>query len=126
MKRLFFIPLVFLFSLSLPAQHIDCSKVKEMTTGQCTTYYAANKIKEIRSYKDGAFDGEWRTYSAKGKLTAIANYKAGKKHGEWTIWDDNEVQRYRMFYKNGEKTGLWIRWDENGKEISKKDYSVTP
>jgi len=126
MNRLFSISLALLFSLALSAQHVDCNKVKEITNGQCTTYYALNKMKEVRSYKDGVFDGEWRTYNEKGLLTAVASYKAGKKHGEWTIWDDKGVKRYQMFYKDGEKTGLWIRWDEGGKEISRKDYSAAP
>ena len=85
-------------------------------------YYSNAKIKEVRSYLNGVFNGIWRSYSEQGVLMAQAEYLNGMKHGLWRIWDEQGTLRYEMQYDRGKKTGNWSMWDESGKLISERKY----
>ncbi len=90
--------------------------------GPYVVYFRNARIKEVRSYHNGIFNGIWRSYNESGMLKEQAEYLDGKKHGLWMVWDDNGIKRYEMQYSKGKKVGTWYMWDEKGKLISEKSY----
>ena len=82
-------------------------------SGDISTHFANDHLREVVSFRDGLPDGNWETYYETGAVKISGNFSKGKRTGEW-VESTPEGEIYRKIqYKENQYHGD-VRYYVNG------------
>jgi len=73
------------------------------------------KIKEVRNYKRGKFNGDFITYLENGNIYSTKKYKMDKYDGLKTQFHRDGTKEIEEEYNNGVRIGTYKCWNQKGK-----------
>jgi antitoxin component YwqK of YwqJK toxin-antitoxin module len=128
-----FLNLLFLLSLNLSAQDIDCSRINKIDgkyyideyeilfTGTCVSYYENGIVSFRASYMLGEPYGlfDWWYDNGQKSKEITYTYINGKSfiNGKSYVWFSNGQLMIKEKFKNGLRDGEWFEYDSSGKQI---------
>ena len=116
----------------------------EAFTGNAIVYHENGKIKTLRGFKDGKYNGFWTEWYDNGNRKFQGDRIDNKGHGvtKWWYengqikkqgtydmdiqqgivvqWHENGELKQIKYYDNGKVIGGWVKFDENGIPIEEK------
>jgi antitoxin component YwqK of YwqJK toxin-antitoxin module len=97
----------------------------KLFSGTIVTMYPNLKdTAAITSYYEGKENGVWKKFYAAGKVKEIRTFDKGKKVGDFTTWWENGKKQQHYFFVNDEYEGLCSEWNSDGVLTKEMNYKM--